>query len=243
MGYSTIPGWDLRVLGYWQLRYNGAPVEVSARQQRMLAALATLPTQPRHVLAARLWPNSPEHQSAGSLRSSVFHISHELPRLLSATDPPQLDADVHVDLHDVRELISEITLSGRRTVPPESIDLLQEATLLPGWYEEWVIEQQDHLLHQRVDALESLARSYLLAGSFSRALCAARAAATVDPLRESAQHLLVRCHLAEDNYASAVQVYRSFRSHLGRELGVEPSTHFAELLGIEPTLVVDQSRF
>ncbi|WP_105033973.1 AfsR/SARP family transcriptional regulator [Cryobacterium aureum] len=106
-----------------------------------------------------------------------------------------------------------------------------------------MIDQQDHPLNQRVDALEALARSYLVAGSFSRALGAARAAAVVDPLRESAQHLLVRCHLAEDNYASAVQVYRSFRAHLGRELGVEPSAHFAELLGLDSTIVAPACSF
>ena len=236
MGFSVTPGWDLRVLGYWQLRFDGVPVEVGARQQRLLAALALLHTQPRHVLAALLWPDSPERQSAGNLRASVFRISHELPRLLSTTDPLRLDGAVRVDLHEVRDLVSEITLTGGRPVPPASIDLLQEANLLPGWYEEWVIDQQDYLLNQRVDALEALARSYLLAGSFGHALCAARAAAVVDPLRESAQHLLVRCHLAEDNYASAVQVYRNFRAHLGRELGVLPSAHFAELLGLDSAL-------
>lgn len=233
MGFSATPGWDLRVLGYWQLRFDGLPVEVGARQQRLLAALALLHTQPRHVLAALLWPNSPERQSAGNLRASVFRISHELPRLLSATDPLQLDAAARVDLREVRELITEITLTGTRSVLPASIDLLQEANLLPGWYEEWVIDQQDHLLNQRVDALETVARSYLATGSFGRALGAARAAAVVDPLRESAQHLLVRCHLAEDNYASAVQVYRSYRALLRRELGIAPSPHFAELLGLE----------
>jgi DNA-binding SARP family transcriptional activator len=237
MGFSATPGWDLRVLGYWQLRSNGVPVEVGARQQRLLAALAVLHTQPRHVLAALLWPDSPERQSAGNLRASVFRISHELPRLLRATEPLQLDAAVRVDLREVRKLVTEITLTGGRPVPPESIDLLQEANLLPGWYEEWVIDQQDQLVNQRVDALEALARSYLVAGSFSHALGAARASALVDPLRESAQHLLVRCHLAEDNYASAVQVYRSYRAHLGRELGVEPSAHFAALLGLDSATV------
>ncbi len=135
MGFSATPGWDLRVRGYWQLRYNGVSVEVGARQQRLLAALALLHTQPRHVLAALLWPDSPERQSAGNLRASVFRISHELPRLLSATDPLRLDAAVRVDLREVRELITEITLTGTRLVPPESSDLLQEANLLPGWYE------------------------------------------------------------------------------------------------------------
>ncbi|WP_167361068.1 AfsR/SARP family transcriptional regulator [Cryobacterium luteum] len=233
MGFSATPGWDLRVLGYWQLRFNGVPVEVGARQQRLLAALALLHAQPRHVLAALLWPDSPEHQSAGNLRASVFRISHELPGLLSATDPLQMDTVVRVDLREVRALITEITLNATRSVSPDSIDLLQEANLLPGWYEEWVINQQDHLLNQRLDALETVARSYLAAGSFGRALSAARAAAVVDPLRESAQHLLVRCHLAEDNYASAVLVYRSYRTHLRRELGIAPSARFAQLLGLE----------
>ncbi|WP_104191972.1 bacterial transcriptional activator domain-containing protein [Cryobacterium sp. Y82] len=151
--------------------------------------------------------------------------------------PAQLDPAVRIDLRQVRELTTDITLNGGRSVPPESIDLLEEANLLPGWYEEWVFGQQERLLDHRVDSLEALARSYLVAGSFSRALMAARAAAVVDPLRESAQHLLVRCHLAENNYASAVHVYRSFRAHLGRELGVEPSEHFAKLLGLDLAII------
>ncbi|TFD84935.1 hypothetical protein [Cryobacterium serini] len=53
-GLRRPKGWDPRVLGYWQLCFNGAPVEVGARQQRLLAALAVLHTQPRPVLAARL---------------------------------------------------------------------------------------------------------------------------------------------------------------------------------------------
>ena len=233
MEFSVSPGWDLRVLGFWQLRYNGVPIAVGARQQRLLTALALLHTQPRRVLATRLWPDSPERQSAGNLRASVFRISHELPELLSAAEPLRLDSAVRVDLHEVRELITRITFAGGLPVPPESIDLLQDADLLPGWYEEWVIEQQDHLLNQRIQALEAVAHTYLAAGSFSRALHAARAATVVDPLRESAQHLLVRCHLAEDNYASALRAYRSFRAQLDRELGVEPSAHFAELLGLD----------
>ncbi|WP_166791671.1 AfsR/SARP family transcriptional regulator [Cryobacterium frigoriphilum] len=224
------------MLGCWQLRRNEQAVEVGARQKRLISALALLGARSRHVVAGLLWPDSSEVQAAGNLRASLFRIAHDLPALVRPCDPLQLEPTVIVDLHAVRHLIDEITDAAARpaahlAVPGDAAEVLRAADLLPGWYEDWVLREQDRLQQQRIEALEALARHHLRHSDLGPAIGAARAATAIDPLRESAQLILVRGHLAEDNHASALRAYREFRRSLGSELGVEPSPRFAELLG------------
>ena len=224
------------MLGCWQLRRNKQAIEVGARQKRLISVLALLGARSRHVVAGLLWPESSELQAAGNLRASLFRITHDLPALVHAADPLQLEPTVCVDLHGVRHLIDEITDAaahpgGQLTVAADAPEVLRSADLLPGWYEDWVVREQDRLQQQRVEALEALARHHLNHSDLGPAIGAARAATAIDPLRESAQLILVRGHLAADNHASALRVYREFRQSLGIELGVEPSPRFAELLG------------
>lgn len=241
----TGPIWKLTVLGCWQLRHNDQAVEVGARQKRLISVLALLGARSRHVVAGLLWPESSELQAAGNLRASLFRITHDLPALVRPADPLQLEPAVLVDLHAVRHLIDEIHLiddirdaanGAPRVTPPftvaaDAAEVLRSADLLPGWYEDWVLREQDRLQQQRIEALETLARHHLEHSDLGPAIGAARAATALDPLRESAQLILVRGHLAEDNHASALRAYREFRRSLGTELGVEPSPRFAELLG------------
>ncbi|WP_125610271.1 AfsR/SARP family transcriptional regulator [Specibacter cremeus] len=232
MRTTSNSGWDLNLLGCWRLRHHGETIDVGPRQQRVISVLALRGARSRHYLADLLWPGSSESQAAGSLRSSVFRISHELPSLLSGDmDPLTLGEHVTVDLDRVRGLISDIGDDGG-AVPPggAAIDVLRSADLLPGWYEDWVLFEQERLQLQRLFALEALARRYLATGQTGLALDAAKVAASIEPFRESARLIMLRAYLADDNYASAVHEYENFRSYLDQELGAEPSSKFRELL-------------
>ncbi|HEY9477839.1 MAG TPA: BTAD domain-containing putative transcriptional regulator [Microbacteriaceae bacterium] len=227
---ETRTGWDLRLLGFWQLRLGGRTVSVGARQQRLIAALALLGARPRHLLAGVLWPESSEDQAAASLRAILFRISHDLPQLLAdSRDPVALNAEVRTDLARVRRLIEEIAHPGTDPVHDVS-EILRNAELLPGWYDDWVIFEQERLQQQRMAALETLAMRYLAQGDPVGALEAARASAAIEPLRESAQLIIVRSHLAADDRASAMRVFRDFRARLADELGVAPSPRFDVIL-------------
>jgi SARP family transcriptional regulator, regulator of embCAB operon len=227
---GTRTGWDLRLLGYWQLHLDGQTVSVGARQQRLISALALLGARPRHLLAGVLWPESSEDQAAASLRAILFRISHELPRLLAnSRDPVALNAGVRVDLSRVRRLMDEIAHPGAEPARNAS-EVLRNAELLPGWYDDWVMFEQERLQQQRMAALETLAARYLAQGAHDRALEAARVSASIEPLRESAQLIIVRSHLAADDRASAIRVFRDFRTRLADELGVAPSRRFDVML-------------
>jgi DNA-binding SARP family transcriptional activator len=51
-----------------------------------------------------------------------------------------------------------------------------------------------------------------------------------DPLRESAQRVLVEAHLAEGNRSEALRLYAEHRDLVRRELGVEPSPELTALV-------------
>jgi DNA-binding SARP family transcriptional activator len=203
---------------------------VGRRQQRLIAALALRGPASRRVLAGLLWPESSEDQSADSVRVSVFRITHDLPRLLAdGRDPLALNPDGEVDVDAVNRMIDEIERPGTAPVVGAA-ELLRTAELLPGWYDDWVLYERERLQQRRMAALEILATRFLTQGSLFYALDAARLAISIEPLRESAQLILVRALMAAEDNASALVAYRDFSDRLADELGVAPSPQFAEIL-------------
>ncbi len=221
--------WELNLLGSWQLRQGSSPVDVGPRQQRVIAALALFGTRSRHSLAGLLWPDSAEAKAAGNLRASLFHIAHRLPGVVdSRHDYLSLEPDVEVDFNKIRWLVADIRDGG--PAASDLAQLLYHADLLPGWYDDWVIFEQERVQQLRLDGLEALALHYLQMGDTACATEAALAATSIEPLRESAQLVLLKCHVQAGNHVSAMQAFHDFRVRLNRELGVRPSSIFASVM-------------
>ena len=105
--------------------------------------------------------------------------------------------------------------------------------LLPGWYEEWVVMERERLRQRVLHALEALAELHSERGRHAEAVDAATRAVTEEPLRETAQRVLLAAYLAQGNQAEARLAYGAFARLLRRELGVEPSRHLTALLGCQ----------
>ncbi|WP_427169645.1 AfsR/SARP family transcriptional regulator [Arthrobacter sp. 92] len=233
--------WSLTLVDGWQLSCNGRPVTVALRQQRVIAAIALHKSIHRTTLAGLLWPESSELKAAGNLRESIWVISHRLPELLvDGNDPLELRSTVRVDTREIREQISRLDESSS---PALEADLLQELRgpgLLPGWYEDWAVAEQERWEQLRLNVLERLARTCLQRGDIDGALDAAGAAVAIDPLRESAHRLRIETHMADGNLASALHVYQDFRRRLWEEVGVAPSEKIAAL--VQPILTREEHR-
>jgi hypothetical protein len=78
-------------------------------------------------------------------------------------------------------------------------------------------------------ALEALSRYLLETMRWGEAVEAAMTAVSVEPLRESAQRLLVEAHLAEGNLIEARRSFAHYCVLLRAELDVEPGNEFAAL--------------
>jgi DNA-binding SARP family transcriptional activator len=113
---------------------------------------------------------------------------------------------------------------------PVPIEDLRTGELLPGWYEDWVIGEQERFRHLRVMALDAAAERALAEGDADTAETAALAAANLEPLRERSVILLVRAELAAGNINGAQRSYRRFRSLCQDTFGLEPGFQLGQLM-------------
>ncbi len=139
-----------------------------------------------------------------------------------------LSRDVWVD---VNALLTSALLvrQGEDSQQDQSV-LLVSSELLPGWYDEWVLLERERLRQLRLPALEDLGALLLDRGRMGEAIDLAMAAVRAEPLRESAQRLLIRLHLAEGNRVEAQRQCGLCAELLFRELGVAPGRALTALL-------------
>lgn len=227
---------ELELLGRWRAGTGGHVVAVGPRQQRLLAALAVHGERSRRFLEGLLWPEDDEAHARGSLRAAVFALTRRLPGALECRGAGlALGPRVVVDLHGLRRELEEPAPdgpdAGRRAAAADRRLLAGcRAGLLPGWYDDWVLEEQERLGQQCVVVLERRAGQALAVDDPYRALLLASAARDLDPLRESAVRALVRAHLALGNEAAAERACREHADALARELGAAPSPRLTGLV-------------
>ena len=213
----------LHLIGAFALWVDGVRVHLGRREERLLAFLAMHGPCHRPFVAGTLWPNSDEGRALSSLRAAVLRVRRAAPGVLDVDGSTlTLHPSVLVDLVDLID-------SADRVVHHTSSDaeraeyLLGTGELLPGWYDDWVMFERERLHHRRIRALEILAVHELDEGNPDLALAAARDAAALEPLRESARRLVIRAHMALGNRALAATALAEYRRDLARDLGIEPS--------------------
>src|SRR3954451_19285292 len=227
----------VRLLGELDLRLGetSLPPLESGRAESLLAYLLLHrdAAQPRQRLAFLLWPDSSEAQARTNLRHVLHTLRRALPdaeRFLEVT-PRTLRwrPDAPLRLHGAA---FEDALARARG---DDVDALREAVdaytgdLLKGSYDEWVLEEREHLRHCHLDALDRLGPGLAGAGESARAIVYAERLVRHEPLREPPYRLLMRLHDQRGDRARALRVYHACAAALGRELGVEPSPPTREL--------------
>lgn len=212
---------------------GGHQWEVPEGSKRLLAfvALRRGRVERRHAAGA-LWPSGGDERAAGNLRSALWRLrSAGIDVIVADKWSLVLSAEVTVDAQVVFEWADR--LIGRTAHPDDlavSASWVEALDLLPGWYDDWALIERERLRQRTLHALEALSRTLSLAGRFPDAIEAAMLAVHAEPLRESAQRVLVEAHLAEGNLVEARRCYRLYRDLIRRELSVEPSTDLLRLL-------------
>ncbi len=199
--------------------------------QRLVAYLCLSRRPGRSAVAGQLWPDAPERQAHGSLRSALWRLGKIVPGLVETTGGAlALRPGVRVDVRELSDWAARVRDPGsdldRVTPIPQAV----QADLLPGWYDDWVLLERERLRQLRLHALETVAARLAMAGRSGEAVDAAHLAVRTEPLRESAHRTLARVHLAEGNPAEAARTYQCYRILLRDELGVEPTERFTRLV-------------
>jgi DNA-binding SARP family transcriptional activator len=220
--------------------FSGPSVTVAGRQldvpegSKRLLALVCLSHGPveRRRAAGLLWPLGDDVRAAGNLRSALWRLKG------CGIDVVESDKAalwlrggtvVDVTLLDdwAARLISGHPQPGDLDLDRWHPDYLE---LFPGWYDDWALFEREHQRQLLLHALEALARHLSARNRGAEAVIAALTAVTAEPLRESAQCVLIEVHLREGNLCEARRAYRVYRELALRELAVEPGPRLSALI-------------
>jgi DNA-binding SARP family transcriptional activator len=219
----------IAVLGGFTITCDDRPVALSTGAQRLLAFLAIHDRPlPRAYISENLWIESSQLRSHANLRSALWRVRQSGLSLLAARgDSLALDPQVRVDFKHAVAL-ARSALAGETAMQFEWEELVKD--LLPDSYEDWVLLEREHFRQLRLHALEKLCEMFTNQRLFPQAVEIGISAVIGEPLRESAQSVLIRAYLAEGNRGEAISQYCSYRQLLMRELQLEPSPELQELM-------------
>lgn len=226
-------GARLQLLGGFALATGQSGMELTVGMQRLLAFLALRGPAHRHVVAGTLWPEVPESRALARLRTGMWRMNRMLPGVVSAEGVRlSMTPSTVVDSREQEQFAIRLLrdhVDDQEWIQ-ERLHSLWSGELLPGWYDDWVVFERERLNQLRLHALEHSASLLTRTRHLDIALQLALEAVRAEPLRESANAVLMAVYLAEGNVCDAIRQYDAFRDLLQRELGLEPSPGFAQLV-------------
>lgn len=186
----------LRLMGGFHLHVDRDELRLSPSAERLVALLALEGRLTRSCAAGTLWPEIPESRALPRLRTCIWRVNEQAPRVVVATrSSVLLDPRIVVDVR-----------AGTVVAGAEERALTYEGDLLPSWDDEWLMVERERLRQIRLHQLDEEASRLLGERQFGLALAAAYAALGADPFRESALQTIVAVHLAEGNRAEAARI-------------------------------------
>lgn len=218
---------------------SDTPVNIAPTGARLVVLLAIEGPQRRSEIAACLWPDADTEHGLSALRTVVSRIKRSAPGLVQHNGDRLALADSYVcDYAIVRTWAYEVVEQHKiQAAPPDTVK-----DLLPTWDEHWLIEPREEFRLLRLTALELTTSQLLSAGQLASACRHALMAVRIDPLRESANRLLVEIHMREGNVAEAIRRYRSFESKI-RLIGARPGMALQAMVAtLAPGIAQQQPR-
>lgn len=217
----------------FEIRVDDHMVALPYSAQRVLAFLAIRDRpQLRSTVATSLWTDTTEDRAAANLRSALWKLADLRERLIEAVGgylglAPTVEVDLWQLMERARHLIGD---EAKVEFDISTGDLGED--LLPDWDEQWLLFERERLRQLRVHALDALTRRLRERGRFAEAVEAGLSAVAAEPLRESAQRLLIEVHLAEGNFAEARRQFELYREVLWDHLAILPSVELCSLVGV-----------
>jgi DNA-binding SARP family transcriptional activator len=221
------------LLGGPYVMLNGDRLEIPDGSKRLLAfvALGTGRVDRRYA-AGSLWPFGNDERASGNLRSALWRLKCAGINLLESDKCSlMLRPGTVVDVTILSEWAGRLVGGSATQADLRAVYWRHDVMdLLPGWYDDWVIFERERVRQRFLHALEVLARRLIEVGRCAEAVEAAISAVHADPLRESANSVLIEAHLAEGNLIEGRRAYERYRDIVRRELGVEPGRELTDMV-------------
>jgi TolB-like protein/Tfp pilus assembly protein PilF len=230
---------EILLLGAFQLRKGGQPVDLPGRRERALLAYLAMPageSRSREKLAGMLWSERGEKQARDSLKQAML----KLRKVVDGEQPSALLTDrefvtlvpaaVSIDVTEFERLIGDGTPEAvARAMSLYRGDLLDGLEVKDPAFEEWLLMERQRLRDLARSALARLLPRQIADGMHDQAAATARRLIQLDPLREEAHRALMRIYAEQGQAALALKQYQICRDKLQAELGVKPEAETERL--------------
>ncbi|MEV0426943.1 BTAD domain-containing putative transcriptional regulator [Micromonospora sp. NPDC050495] len=233
---------DFRLLGPFEARHEGQPVEVGSRRQERCLLGVLLLDAGRVVDTERLidllWPDRPPASARGTVQTYIGRLRGSLSpygvRISTRGEGYLVEADGHrVDVDEFGELVRR---AGAAADPAERVRLLDRGLAL--WRGPLLADAADGELRDRLHgaveelrlvAVELRAEARLALGQHAQAITELMPLAAAYPTREQLVGVLMTALYQGARQADALRLYRTTRRVLVDELGVEPGPRLREV--------------
>ena len=225
---------DVRLLGKFDVKHNGKPVMISSRPSQSLFAYLILnagTSHRREKLAGLLWPDSLEETARDNLRHALWRVRKALPTKLKAeyllTDDLSIafniSADYSLDATQLEKLSENASVD-------ELIAVLSryEGELLPGFYDEWVMLEREHLYSIFEHHMARLMSLLQEEKRWLDILDWGERWIKLGQKPETAYRALMSAHAAKGDMSKVATTYERCQKSL-REFGIDPSEQTKEL--------------
>ena len=219
---------EARLLGAFQIQSGKKSVSLTSRQAQSLFAFLVLNAGTsfrREKLAGQLWPESTEESARDYLRHALWRIRKALQEASSAaylksddlTIAFDASADYWLDVAQIREVSEQASAE-------ELMEALSaySGELLPGFYDEWVVLERQHLQGTYERKVERLLESLQEAGRWDEVLEWGEKWIALGQRPEAAYRCLMSAHAAKGDLSKVVAAYERCAKSM-RDFGVEPS--------------------
>jgi len=213
---------------------------VRTRSSRAVVLVAFLVShagspQGRQRIAGLFWPESTDAQALTNLRRELHHLRQVLgnERSLVVTSRDLCWRDTPTCRVDARVFDIERNAALAAAAADDDDGVLMHAAaatgqyrggLLPGVYDDWLLDARSALERQCVDLCDLLSAARARTGDLAGAVDAARRRVQLQPLEEIGYRTLMRLQADLGDRAGAVSTYHHCASVLERELGVVPDS-------------------
>jgi DNA-binding SARP family transcriptional activator len=225
---------EIRLLGQFELRRDGAGVFLPSRHAQSLLAYLVLSAGTAHrreSLAGLLWPDADEDNARKSLRHALWRIRKTIEPDQAAA-PCLLSDELAVSFNAGADYWLDVaTLARDSDTLQERIEAVAvyRGELLPGFYDDWVI-----LERERLEALLQLKMQRLLERLVEEHRWAdvvewGERWAALGNAPEPGFRALMRAHAELGDRSRVAAVYQRCREALFNDLGVEPSIQTRQL--------------
>src|SRR6266498_4286136 len=144
---------EVKLLGRFEVRRDGRTIIIASRPAQSLFAYLILSAGTAHrreKLAGLLWPDSAEETARDNLRHVLWRMRKALPASQKLTTDYLLSDDLSIAFNASAEYWLDAAELEQLSESASAADLMTvlseyQGDLLPGFYDEWVVLEREHL--------------------------------------------------------------------------------------------------